>query len=29
MNIQEFITTYPPRKEPGQRDWYTSEIYIV
>jgi hypothetical protein len=26
VNIQEFITSYPPRKEPDQSDQYTSEI---
>jgi hypothetical protein len=26
VNIQEFITSYPPRKEPDQSDRYTSEI---
>jgi hypothetical protein len=28
VNIQEFIISYPPRKEPHQSDQYTKEIYI-
>jgi hypothetical protein len=26
VNIQEFITSYPPRKKPDHNDQYTSEI---
>jgi hypothetical protein len=26
MDIQEFITPYPPRQEPDQSDQYTGEI---
>jgi hypothetical protein len=26
VNIHGFITSYSPRKEPGQSDQYTSEI---
>jgi hypothetical protein len=26
VNIQEFITSYPPKKEPDQSNHYTSEI---